>query len=232
MTTATGHPAELLLDHHQRAKIAKAYDSPSWWYDVRGFFILTFTYRATLWEQLRLFAGCLGREHLEVAIGSGTLFAMILKRARRLGCAPQRVVGFDYAERMLAGAVHRFAGDRTVELGLGDATRMRFADASFDSVAVANALHCIPDAAAALREMQRVLRPGGRLAANVLLHPRGGWPWRPLAERINRWGQAKGILDRPYAEDEIRGLVLAAGFRIERAWVSGNAWNVVAVKPG
>lgn len=229
---ATAIPADLLLDDAQRAKIAKAYDSPSWWYDLRGFFILTFTYRATLWEQLRLFAAAMGREHLEVAIGSGTLFAMILRRARRLGRAPERVVGFDYAERMLAGAVRRFAGDPALELSLGDATRMRFADASFDSVAVANALHCIPDAGAALAEMHRVLRPGGRLAANVLLHPRGGWPWRPLAERINRWGMAKGILHRPYAEAEIRALVEGAGFRIERAWVSGNAWNVVAVKPG
>ncbi len=212
-------------------KITKAYDSEPWWYDVRGFLILTFAYRATLWEQLRLFSANIGPRHLEVAIGSGTLFGMILRRARREGRAPQRVVGCDYAERMLAGAARRFAKDPLIELGLADVGRMPYPDADFDSVNVANAMHCFPDLGLALREIRRVLRPGGTLAANVLLHPRGGWPWRGIAERINRWGAAKGIVNRPYDRDEVLVAVAAAGLALEREWVSGNVCNMVLRRP-
>lgn len=223
-----GHPSALSAD--QLSRIALAYDSPPWWYDVRGFFILTFAYRGTLWEQLRLFAGNLGREHLEVAIGSGTLFAMVLKRAGRQQRRPERIVGFDYAEAMLAGAVHRFAPERGIELGLADVGAMPYSAASFDSVNVANAMHCFPDVALALREIHRVLRPGGSLAANVLLEPSGIWPLRSIAQRINRWGMAKGILHRAYRHDEIRQAFRSAGFSIRRDEVSGNAWNVIAVR--
>lgn len=222
---ATSQP---ILTVDELAKIARAYDAPPWWYDVRGFFILTFAYRGTLWEQLRLFAGNIGREHLEVAVGSGTLFAMVLKRARREGRTPRRIVGFDYAEAMLAGAVHRFAAEPAIELGIADVGAMPYPDAVFDTVNVANAMHCFPDVPLALREIRRVLRPGGTMAANVLLEPTGIWPLSAIARSINRWGMAKGILHRPYRLAELRAAVQAAGLAVDREEVSGNAWNVIA----
>ena len=62
-----------------RDEIAEAYKSEPWWYDLRGFFILTFAYNSTLGAQLRFFGPNYGAEHLEVACGTGTLLELILR---------------------------------------------------------------------------------------------------------------------------------------------------------
>jgi ubiquinone/menaquinone biosynthesis C-methylase UbiE len=61
-----------------------------------------------------------------------------------------------------AAAVAHAAGRRP-RLVVGDAGRVPFDDASFDSVTCTFGLCCVPDVPAALREALRVLRPGGRL---------------------------------------------------------------------
>lgn len=211
-----------------REEIAQAYSSPPWWYDIRGFLILTFAYNSTLSNQLRFFGPNFGAQHLEIACGTGTLLSMVLRWRRRQGMPPSSVLGIDYAESMLAGAWRRFADTPGVEIRHADATSLPFADGSFDSANIANAVHCLPDVDGALRETCRVLRPGGTLAANVLLYPRGRWPWGPIAERINRWGIRKGILYTPYEQDDIRARILNAGFEILHESVSGNCYNVLA----
>lgn len=212
-------------------KIAQAYSSPPWWYDVRGFFILTFAYRSTLGAQIRLFGENMGPYHLEVAVGSGTLTDIVLRWRKWKGLPPVRVAGIDYAESMLAGAIRRFAKRPGIELHLADVASLPFTDGSFDSANVANAVHCFPDVDAGLREVFRVLRPDGRLAANVLLHPRGPRLLRRIAAGINRWGMRKGILITPYEKDDIRARIAAAGFEVLLERVSGNTYNVIARKP-
>jgi ubiquinone/menaquinone biosynthesis C-methylase UbiE len=65
---------------------------------------------------------------------------------------------------MLAHARRRAAASgRTVSLHVGDAQRLEFPDASFDTVVCTFALCAIPDERRAIAEMWRVLRPGGRL---------------------------------------------------------------------
>ena len=211
------------------ASIARAYDAPPWWYDVRGLFILTFSYRSGLLAQVRAFAEHVGRDHLEVAVGSGSLFELVVawRRLRGLG-RPQHVVGFDVAPSMLAGAVKRFAHASWMELAEADVGAMPWADGSFDSANAANCLHCFPDVDAALGELARVLRPGGTLVVNALLHPRG--LGRGFAKRINTWGTAKGILKAPFERDAILARIEAAGFTIERADTAGNSVTVVARK--
>jgi ubiquinone/menaquinone biosynthesis C-methylase UbiE len=93
---------------------------------------------------------------LEVAIGTGL----------NLPHYPTdiRLTGVEWSEGMLAQARRRAAAlGRVVDLGSGDARALRFADASFDTVVCTFALCGIPDDRAALAEMVRVLRPGGRL---------------------------------------------------------------------
>ena len=214
-----------------RDDVAVAYDSSPWWYDFRGFLILTFAYNSTLTRQLRLFGSNFGEKHLEVACGTGTLLDLTL-RWRRWKKLPQvHVTVIDYAESMLAGAKHRFVTNTHVELRRADAAELPYREASFDTANIANSIHCFPDVDGALRDIFRVLRPGGTLAANVLLYPRGIWPFKQIAERINRWGMRKGILHTPYRVEEIRRRFLDAGFQIVSETVSGNCYNLLARRP-
>jgi ubiquinone/menaquinone biosynthesis C-methylase UbiE len=95
-------------------------------------------------------------EVLEVAVGTGL----------NLDAYPQdvRLNGIDLSEQMLAIATARAAElGRDVELRQGDAHALPFADATFDTVVCTFGLCAIPDIDAALDEMTRVLRLGGKL---------------------------------------------------------------------
>ncbi len=75
-----------------------------------------------------------------------------------------RLTGVDLSPAMLAVAVERAAQQgRTLLAAVGDAARLPFADASFDSLVCTFALCEVPDVGATLDEFVRVLRPGGRL---------------------------------------------------------------------
>lgn len=213
-----------------RDEIAAAYASPPWWYDVRGFFILTFAYNSTLTRQLRFFGPNFGPRHLEVACGTGTLLDLVLRWRRWKRLPEVDVVGVDYAESMLAGAERRFSGRRNIELRHADVAALPYADASFDTVNIANAVHCFPDVDAALKDILRVLKPGGTVAANVLLYPRTMWPFKSIAEWIDRWGMRKGILVTPYHRDDIRRTIVRAGFVVASETVFGNCYEVTASK--
>lgn len=211
-------------------KVAKAYDSPPWWYDIRGFFILTFAYQSTLWSQIRFFARFISGRHLEVAVGTGTLLGLTLSFCRWMSRPFSKLVAMDYSETMLSGAIKRFASNPDVELYPGDVANLPEADESFDSVSIANSFHSFSDPKGALREIHRVLKLHGTLAMNVLLYPRGIWPMRSIASAINRWGIRKGILVTPYTQDDVRRLVTEAGFRLTEERASGNCLFVVAEK--
>ncbi|GAB3235529.1 class I SAM-dependent methyltransferase [Glycomyces halotolerans] len=93
---------------------------------------------------------------LEVAIGTGL----------NLKHYPDdiKLAGLELSPAMLEGARRR-AADLGIEadLRLGDAQRLEFPDASFDTVVCTFSLCAIPDDAKAVEEMVRVLRPGGLL---------------------------------------------------------------------
>jgi demethylmenaquinone methyltransferase / 2-methoxy-6-polyprenyl-1,4-benzoquinol methylase len=115
---------------------------------------------------------------LDVATGTADL-ALMLKRAR----PEAEVIGVDFAEAMLAvgrDKVRRAGVD--LLLLHGDALALPFEDASFDALTVAYGLRNFADVDAGLREMRRVLRPGGR--AVVLEFPP---PPANLAGRVLRW---------------------------------------------
>ena len=95
-------------------------------------------------------------EVLEVAVGTGL----------NLPCYPAEVTltGLDLSEGMLAIARDRARRlGRPVTLRQGSAHELPFAEASFDTVLCTFGLCAIPGPAAAVAEMVRVLRPGGRL---------------------------------------------------------------------
>jgi ubiquinone/menaquinone biosynthesis C-methylase UbiE len=93
---------------------------------------------------------------LEVAVGTGLNLPNYP--------AQVRLTGIDLSEEMLAIARARARElGREVELRQGDAHALPLTDASFDTVVCTFGLCAIPDIDAALDEMTRVLKPGGRL---------------------------------------------------------------------
>lgn len=222
---------ELQASYPKKVAVDEAYSSEPWWYDVRGFMILTFAYRSTLPAQIRLFGNNIGKKHLEVAIGSGTLFDLILKVKRLTGRSiKSQVVGFDYAPSMLAGAKKRFRKKNNIELHQADAAKLHFESSSFDTANIANAIHCLPDVESSVKEMYRVLKPGGTLAGNCLLYPKDHSFLDRISNRINHWGMKKGILHRPYEASEVKDILSKQGFKITYEKVSGNCYDFIATK--
>jgi demethylmenaquinone methyltransferase/2-methoxy-6-polyprenyl-1,4-benzoquinol methylase len=106
---------------------------------------------------------------LDVATGTG---AVARELVRAHGC---HVVGLDQSPEMLAEARRRATGSEYVE---GSAERLPFADASFDHLTFTYLLRYVDDPGATLRELARVVRPGGTVAMIEFGVPRG--LWRPL----------------------------------------------------
>jgi ubiquinone/menaquinone biosynthesis C-methylase UbiE len=169
----------------------EAYKSTPWWYDLRGFFILTFSYRDTLWSQIDFFNKNIGRIHLEGAIGTGTLSYYILKFRKLFNFSNDfKFYGVDYAPEMLNGAKEKLRGNN-IEIEMGDLTKLRFKENYFDSVNIANSFHTIKDIHLALTEIHRVIKEDGSLAMNILLYPLTNKRLDYISNKINTWGQKK-----------------------------------------
>jgi len=124
------------------------------------------------------------RRVLDVASGTAAV-AIELVRSD-----PERtVVGVDQSPEMLAAGRERVAhaglGDR-IELREARAEELPFADGEFDAVTFTYLLRYVDDVPATLRELVRVVRPGGTVAMLEFGLPRG--PWRPLWELYVRVG--------------------------------------------
>jgi demethylmenaquinone methyltransferase / 2-methoxy-6-polyprenyl-1,4-benzoquinol methylase len=115
---------------------------------------------------------------LDVATGTG---AIALELVRQHGC---NVVGVDQSAGMLAEARRRANG--RVRLVEGSAEALPFADGEFDALTFTYLLRYVDDPAATLRELARVVRPGGTIAGLEFGLPRG--IWRPLWELWVRVG--------------------------------------------
>ena len=133
-----------------------------------------------------------------------------------------RVVGLDFSERMLERA-RRKSG--SVEWVRGDLLELPFEDASFDAATVGFGVRNVADLERSLRELRRVLRPGGRLGILEITTPRG--PLRlfyrlwfdaivPLLGSVVPGGAAYAYLPasvRRFARPEaLAGALRAAGF--------------------
>jgi demethylmenaquinone methyltransferase / 2-methoxy-6-polyprenyl-1,4-benzoquinol methylase len=119
-----------------------------------------------------------GDRVLDVATGTG-LVAQELVHTK--GCA---VVGVDQSAGMLDAARHRL--DAGVELVEASAESLPFANDEFDALTFTYLLRYVEDPAATLRELARVVRPGGTIAGLEFGVPHGAW--RPLWELYTRIG--------------------------------------------
>ena len=108
-----------------------------------------------------------GQRVLDLAAGTATSSAALARTGAD-------VVGCDFSLGMLR--IGKKADHEGVELVAGDALRLPFAEASYDAVTISFGLRNTADVDLALREMRRVVRPGGRLVVCEFSHP----TWAPF----------------------------------------------------
>ncbi len=113
-----------------------------------------------------------GERVLDVCSVTGELAFLL---SRRVG--PQgSVTGSDFCEEMLERARRKKGeGHANLSFILSDTKRLPFRDNSFDAVTVSFGMRNIPDTALALREIDRVLKPGGRFVCLELTRPNYRW---------------------------------------------------------
>jgi SAM-dependent methyltransferase len=143
---------------------------------------------------LHEYAAAAGRRVLDVGCGNG----YVLERYARHGA---RTVGVDLTRAALGLCARRFslaglAGDFVQ----ANAESLPFAEAAFDFVSSMGVVHHTPRPEAALAEIRRVLRPGGRLVLMVYHRGSALYRWRFPAMRLLRgWSLARQV-------DEVDGL--------------------------
>lgn len=152
---------------------------------------------------------------LDVATGTGRLAEALFRLLEFDG----HVVGLDLSRGMLAQAQRKLAAfaERTLWIW-ADAVELPFASDVFDAVACLEALEFMPDPAQVVREMVRVLRPGGIFLAT------------------NRVGLERVFLPRrTYSEDQFRALLEATGLQAvqfarwqvhyDQVWARKGGWS-------
>jgi demethylmenaquinone methyltransferase/2-methoxy-6-polyprenyl-1,4-benzoquinol methylase len=169
---------------------------------------------------------------LDVATGTA---AVALELVRRKDCF---VVGVDRTPAMLDEGRRRVAlaaAAGKVRLVEGDARSLPFADGLFDAVTFTYLLRYVDDPAATLRELVRVVRPGGTVAGLEFGVPRGVWraPWElwvraglPAAGRVigGGWREVGSFLG-PSIRDHYRTWPLP---RLLEAWRDAGVADVRA----
>ena len=155
-----------------------------------------------------------GGTALDVGSGPGNVTASLARAAGPGGLA----LGVDISEPMLARAVRAESGPQ-VGFIRADAQRLPLRDSTVDAVVSMAVLQLIPDPAAALAEMARVLRPGGRLAIMV--------PTAGSAARF--WRKLPNVGAHVFDDDEIADILEENGFASVRVrnlgtiqWVRGK----------
>lgn len=103
---------------------------------------------------------------LEVGFGSGAAIGQVAQLL-----SGGKVCGIDYSEAMLRQALRRntvAVRDGRVELRHGDVSELPYENEAFDKAYAIHSIYFWPDPLAALREMRRVLKPGGLAAISIL----------------------------------------------------------------
>jgi ubiquinone/menaquinone biosynthesis C-methylase UbiE len=162
-----------------------------------------------------------GAHILDMGCARGVSTAIILDKLR-----PQRLAAFDLDPSMIEAArrrLKRAVSDGTLDLRLADATHMPYEDGAFDAVFESGLLHHVPDWRAALREVGRVLKPGGCFCFA-----------EPSRDRLQR-GLYRLLPHAPesmFDAEELRSALADAGLRLEDPlrrlplWdVCGAAWK-------
>ncbi|MFD5785717.1 methyltransferase domain-containing protein [Streptomyces sp. NPDC127037] len=132
-----------------------------------------------------------GLSVLDVGCGPGTITADLAALV-----APGRVTGLDTTDEILAQAAEAAAerGLDNVEFAVADVHALDYPDDSFDVVHAHQVLQHVGDPVQALREMRRVCRPGGIVAARDSDY--AAMTWFPESPGLDRWQELYGRVAR------------------------------------
>jgi len=196
----------------------------------------------------RLVSGEMVGPALDVAAGTGD-FVISLARQPNFS----HLVGLDSTPAMLARARSKTQRGRLshpVSLVVGDAHELPFADRHFVAIAVGFGIRNFADVEGAMREMVRVLRPGGRLTVLEIVRLTGRTPLKMLFpvyfRRVTPWLGAALAGDREAytylpqsvdgfrSADEVAEMMEAAGLRMvaRQSRALGSVAILVGEKPG
>lgn len=95
-------------------------------------------------------------EVLECACGTGAISIYIARKCRKL-------VATDFAPGMLRRAAKKCRNCTNVEFKKADITQIKCRDRRFDKVVAGNVIHLLPEPEKALQELERVVKPGGKI---------------------------------------------------------------------
>ena len=124
-----------------------------------------------------------GGRVLDVATGTGLVAGRLAERT-----PAGMIVALDQSEAMMAEGVERVARaglSGRIAFVLGDGQRLPFADGTFDALTFTYLIRYVDDPAATLRELARVVRPGGRMA-NLEFHVPRNPLWHALWKAYTR----------------------------------------------
>ncbi len=167
----------------------------------------------------------LRKEGALLDVGAGPAWLLIRLHAK---CPAMRLAGLDISSAMAAQARRNIAASDAaghVEMQVGSAAQIPFADACFDLVVSSISAHHWKDVAGALNEIHRVLRPGGRALIYDLVKV---LPPDVRREAVRRFGRLRMALLWPgmyeehfYGADELVSLACASRFGDGRTSFAG-----------
>lgn len=148
----------------QPAEVAAMFDRTAARYDLLNTLMTGGMDRRWRHEVVRAVGARPGELVLDLAAGTGTSSVPFAESGAL-------TVACDFSLGMLREGVRRRAGVRGLGFTAGDALRLPFADESFDAVTISFGIRNVNDTTAALEEMLRVTKPGGRLLICEVSHP-------------------------------------------------------------
>jgi len=173
-----------------------------------------------------------GLRWLDVGCGNGAFTEVVARR-----CDPASLDGVDPSAAQLDFARGR-PTLRQARLQLGHAMALPFADAAFDVAVLPLVIAFVPDPAAGVAEVARVVRPGGTVAAYMWDSAGGAMPYGILQAEVRAMGKAVPEPPSPGAGhiDQLRALWAGAGLtnvaaraiRVERTFDDFEAYWTIA----
>ncbi|MBU0677841.1 MAG: methyltransferase domain-containing protein [Verrucomicrobia bacterium] len=156
----------------------------------------------------KLFAGQEITSVLDIGCGSGDYMDL----APTFSC---RYTGVDFSEKMIGAAKEKAArqGVENVDFRMGDASGLAFDDASFDAVMGIGLIEYLEDPVPMLKEIHRVLKPGGKLIMQAYQ-----FTWYDITQKVYfalLRRKPGGVLHRRYSRKTLNRLLAENGFEAE-----------------